>query len=105
VAAAEGRLPPDRVVVRVETASNVALVVEWDRGRWPVVTPRLVRLCVDEGLRRGWPDRLASLSLRADEVAALRPAGPAAKDAEQVAAPDPPPVPSPAHFVVGGPVS
>ena len=71
VAAAQGRLPPDLLLVRSEVAPQRVLTVEWDQFRWRLVTPRLVRACVEEALRRGWPDTLPALTLESATVPGL----------------------------------
>ena len=59
---------PDRLLVRPEDAADRLLSVHWPFRESPVVKPALVRACVEEALRRGWPDRLAVLEMAGAEV-------------------------------------
>ncbi|QDV35129.1 hypothetical protein [Tautonia plasticadhaerens] len=58
-----GSWPPDRLLVRPEDGPHRLLAVEWPACRGPVVRPALVRRCVEEAIRRGWPDSGAALVL------------------------------------------
>jgi hypothetical protein len=71
VAAAQGRLPPDRLLVRSEDRPQCLLRVTWNQFPCWLVTPRLVRLCIEDALRRGWLSELATLTLNDSDIPAL----------------------------------
>lgn len=58
-----GRLPPDMLLVRSEEYPHAILTVKWDQFRFPLVTPQLVRACVEEAARWGWPDAVSTLRI------------------------------------------
>jgi hypothetical protein len=55
--------PPDTLVVRPEDGPHGLLTVTWPACEGPVVTPGMVRSCVEEALRRGWLAELPVLKL------------------------------------------
>jgi hypothetical protein len=62
--------PPDTLVVRPEHGPHRRLAVTWPACTGPLVTPGLVRVCVEEALRRGWLTTLQVLELPGAEVRA-----------------------------------
>ena len=69
VAMAEGRMTsPDRLLVRPEASPHLLLTVSWPPCRGPVVKPGLVRKCIVEALRCGWPEEQVSLELAGSDV-------------------------------------
>lgn len=59
---------PDVLVVRPEEGPHRRLTVTWPACKGPLVTPGLVRTCVEEALRRGWLSELAVLELAGIDV-------------------------------------
>jgi hypothetical protein len=69
VAFTEGRITTsDRLIVRPVDGPHRVLAVAWAPCKGPLVTPELVRLCVEEALRRGWLSERPSLGLDGAEV-------------------------------------
>jgi hypothetical protein len=69
VAFTEGRITtPDRLIVRPVDGPHRVLAVAWAPCKGPVVTPELVRRCVEEALRRGWLSERPSLELAGAEA-------------------------------------
>jgi hypothetical protein len=60
--------PPDELVVRPVDGPHRRVSVTWPACKGPLVTPGLVRACVEEALRRGWLTELANLDLAGAEV-------------------------------------
>lgn len=60
--------PPDALVVRPEDGPHRLLTVTWPACTGPVVTPGLVRACVEVALRRGWLTDLPDLELAGADV-------------------------------------
>ena len=60
----------NHLLVRPEVGPHRLLRVNFGYGG-PTVTPRVVRACVDEAIRRGWPFERAGLTLKAPEIVAL----------------------------------
>ena len=55
VAFKEGRIAsPDQLIIRPTDESHQLLTVTWAPCRGPVVTPALVRACIEEALQQGW---------------------------------------------------
>ncbi|HEX4608765.1 MAG TPA: hypothetical protein VH092_11230 [Urbifossiella sp.] len=55
--------PPDTLTVRPEDGPHRPLTVTWPACTGPLVTPRLVRACLEEAIRRGWPNGVSQLEL------------------------------------------
>jgi hypothetical protein len=55
--------PPDRLIVRPEDGPHRCLTVTWSACYAPTLRPALVRVCVEEALRRGWLTELGELNL------------------------------------------
>jgi hypothetical protein len=62
--------PPDTLVVRPVDGPHRRLTVTWLACKGPLVTPGLVRACVEEALRRGWLMELPNLDLVGVDVVA-----------------------------------
>jgi hypothetical protein len=60
--------PPDVLIVRPEDRPHRVLRVEWPACHGPLVTPALVRVCIEEGLRRGWLAEVPVLRLAGSEL-------------------------------------
>lgn len=60
--------PPDRLVVRPEIGLHCRLWVDWPPCQGPLVTPDLVRACVEVALGRGWLADSPTLDLAGSEV-------------------------------------
>ncbi len=58
----------DKLLVRPEDLPHCLLTVSWSACRGPVVTPGFVRVCVNEAVRRGWPDAEPMMELAGAEV-------------------------------------
>ena len=77
VAWSEGRIStPDRLFVRPEDGPHRLLTVSWPPCDGPVVSPRLVRACVEEAIRRGWLTDAPTMDLPGADVPT---GGPAAR--------------------------
>lgn len=73
VAWAEGRVTtPDRLLVRPEEAPDKLLTVSWPPCSGPIVQPALVKACIEEAIRRGWPAQRTLLDLAGADVPAQR---------------------------------
>lgn len=59
---------PDALIVRPEDGPHRQLAVTWPACTGPLVTPGLVRACLEEALRRGWPDGLSQLDILGADV-------------------------------------
>ena len=69
VAWIEGRITtPDRLLVRPEDGAHRQLTVTWPPCSGPVVTPGLVGACVEEAVRRGWPNNVPAMELAGADV-------------------------------------
>jgi hypothetical protein len=65
----EGRITqPDRLIIRPEDEPHKLLTVCWPACRGPVVKPSLVRACILEARRRGWPADRAVLEIMGADV-------------------------------------
>jgi hypothetical protein len=60
--------PPDRLVVRPEEGPHRLLTVSWPACHGSVVGPGIVRVCVEEALRRGWLADHNTMALAATDV-------------------------------------
>jgi hypothetical protein len=58
----------DTLIVRPVDGPHRLLTVTWPACNGPLVTPGLVRACVEEALRRGWLTTLPSLELAGTDV-------------------------------------
>lgn len=63
-----GAWPPDTLVVRPEDGPHRLLTVTWPACKGPVVTPGLVRACIEEALRRGWLTEVPDMELMSTDV-------------------------------------
>jgi hypothetical protein len=45
---------PDALLIRPEEQAHRLLTVLWPACAAPMITPRVVRVCIEEALRRGW---------------------------------------------------
>jgi hypothetical protein len=71
----EGRITtPDRLLVRPEDGPHRVLTVSWPPCCGPVVSPGLVRACVEEAVRRGWLTDVRTMDLRGADVPSGGPA-------------------------------
>ena len=63
--------PPDTILLRPEDHPQALLRVTWRACTGPrLITPAFVRVCIEEALRRGWPNDHAILELPGSEVPA-----------------------------------
>lgn len=62
---------PDSLVVRPEDGPHRVLTVTWPACTGPVVTPRLVRACIQQALCQGWLADGGTLNLAGPDVADL----------------------------------
>lgn len=59
---------PDTLVIRPEDGPHRRLTVTWPACRGPLVTPGLVRTCVEEGLHQGWLTESPALELAGADI-------------------------------------
>jgi hypothetical protein len=59
---------PDTLIVRPVEGPHRLLTVTWPACKGPLVTPGLVRACVEEALRRGWLTAQPALELAGTDV-------------------------------------
>jgi hypothetical protein len=62
--------PADALVIRPEDGPHRRLTVSWPACKGPVVTPGLVRACIEEALRLGWLSESSALELAGADVPA-----------------------------------
>jgi hypothetical protein len=58
---------PDTLLVRPEDGPQRSLRVTWPACFGPIVKPAVVRVCIEEGLRRGWLSEHRDLELKGEE--------------------------------------
>jgi hypothetical protein len=67
----EGRITsPDRLLIRPDDAPHKLLTVCWPPCSGPVVKPALVKACIQEAIRHGWPAQQSVLELVGDDIPA-----------------------------------
>ena len=62
--------PADALLIRPEDAPHRRLTITRPACEGPVVTPGLVRACIEEALRRGWLTEWSALGLVSADVPA-----------------------------------
>jgi hypothetical protein len=67
---AEASWTADALVIRPEDGPHRRLTVTWPACKGPLVTPGLVRACIEEALRRGWLTESSAMELDGADVPA-----------------------------------